>query len=59
MSKVARNEMHRLQKIEEDYPIKIEQYLTTEVNSFVIDMCTIAYYYYRDISIGVLIRHIT
>ena len=59
MSKVARNEMHRLQKIEEDYPIKIEQYLTTEVNSFVTDMCTVVCYYYRDILIGVLIRHIT
>jgi hypothetical protein len=36
VSKVARNEMHRLHKIEEDYPIKIEQYLTTEVNSLLL-----------------------
>jgi len=31
VSKAALNEMSRLQKIEEQFPIKIEQYLQTEV----------------------------
>ncbi|CAF4399472.1 unnamed protein product, partial [Adineta steineri] len=34
VSKVALNEMYRLETIEKDYPINIEQYLRTEVKYF-------------------------
>ena len=34
VSKVALEEMNRLEKIEKEYPIEIEQYLGTQVNIF-------------------------
>jgi hypothetical protein len=50
--------MLRLEKIEKEYPIKIEDYLGSEVKLHFLFVSTNAIIYYRDILIGVFLAYL-